>query len=60
MERKVILYIATGVDGYNAQPEDDLSVLSIVEKEGEDYGYDELIQTIDTVIMGRKTDDAKL
>jgi dihydrofolate reductase len=57
MQRKVILYIATSVDGYIAQPEDDLSFLSIVEKEGEDYGYAEFIKTIDTVIIGRKTYD---
>ncbi|SFW88226.1 dihydrofolate reductase family protein [Chitinophaga sancti] len=57
MERKVILYIATSVDGYIAQADDDLSFLSIVEKEGEDYGYAEFIQTIDTVIIGRKTYD---
>lgn len=57
MERKVILYIASSVDGYIAQPDDDLSFLSIVEKEGADYGYAEFIQTIDTVIIGRKTID---
>lgn len=57
MERKVILYIATSVDGYIAQPDDDLSFLSIVEKEGEDYGYAAFINTIDTVIIGRKTYD---
>lgn len=57
MQRKVILYIATSVDGYIAQPDDDLSFLSIVEKEGEDYGYAEFLKTIDTVIIGRKTYD---
>lgn len=57
MTRKVILYIATSVDGYIAQPDDDLSFLSIVEKEGEDYGYAEFIATVDTVIIGRKTYD---
>jgi hypothetical protein len=35
---KVILYIAASVDGYIAKPGDDLSFLSMVEKEGEDYG----------------------
>jgi dihydrofolate reductase len=55
--RKVILYIAMSLDGYIAKPNDDLSFLSIVEKEGEDYGYEEFVSSIDTVIMGRKTYD---
>lgn len=56
-DRKVILYIATSLDGYIAKPNDDLSFLSIVEKDGEDYGYTNFIKTIDTVIVGRKTYD---
>jgi dihydrofolate reductase len=57
MPRKVILYIACSLDGFIAKPDDDLSFLSIVQKEGEDYGYGEFIKTIDTVILGRKTYD---
>lgn len=55
--RKVVVYIACSLDGYIAKPNDDLSFLSIVEQEGEDYGYHDFIQTVDTVIMGRKTYD---
>jgi dihydrofolate reductase len=55
--RKIIVYIAASLDGYIAKPNDDLSFLSIVEKEGEDYGYYGFINSIDTVIMGRKTYD---
>ncbi len=55
--RKVILYIACSIDGYIAKPNDDLSFLSIVQQEGEDYGYNDFIKTIDTVILGRKTYD---
>src|SRR6188768_2526127 len=55
--RKVIVYIATSADGYIAKPNDDLSFLSIVGKEGEDYGYADFIATVDTVIIGRKTYD---
>jgi dihydrofolate reductase len=55
--RKVILYIATSLDGYIAKPGDDLSFLSLVEQEGEDYGYADFIGTVDTVIIGRKTYD---
>lgn len=55
MGRKVILYIAMSLDGYIAKPNDDLGFLSIVAQEGEDYGYANFINTVDTVIMGRKT-----
>lgn len=57
MARKLIVYIACSVDGYIAKPNDDLSFLSIVEQEGEDYGYEQFVSGIDTVIMGRKTYD---
>jgi len=56
-ERKVILYIAASLDGYIAKPGDDLGFLSMVQKEGEDYGYAEFEKSIDTVIMGRRTFD---
>ena len=55
--RKLSLFIATSLDGYIAKPNDDLSFLKLVEKEGEDYGYTEFISTIDTLIIGRKTYD---
>jgi dihydrofolate reductase len=54
-DRKVILYIAMSLDGYIARENSDISWLSFVEKTGEDYGYSNFIDTIDTVIMGRKT-----
>lgn len=57
MSRKVILYIASSLDGYIAKPNDDLSFLSIVAKEGEDYGYADFVSSVDTVIIGRKTYD---
>lgn len=57
MSRKVILYIATSLDGYIAKPNDNLDFISIVNQEGEDYGYSDFIQSVDTVILGRKTYD---
>ncbi len=57
MNRKVILYIACSLDGYIAKPNDDLDFLSIVEQEGQDYGYADFMQTVDTMIVGRKTYD---
>jgi dihydrofolate reductase len=55
--RKISLFIATSLDGYIAKPNDDLSFLKLVEKEGEDYGYAEFTDTIDTLIIGRRTYD---
>ncbi len=57
MARKLILFVASSLDGYIAQPNDDLSFLKMVEKAGEDYGYTEFTATIDTIIVGRKTYD---
>lgn len=57
MNRKVILYIAISLDGYIAKPNDDLGFLSIVQQDGEDYGYADFIKSVDTVILGRKTYD---
>ena len=60
MSRKVILYIATSLDGYIATKNENLDFLSLVEQEGEDYGYADFIKTVDTVIVGRKTYDKVL
>ncbi len=53
--KKVILYIAMSLDGYIAKSDDDISWLSIVEQGNEDYGYQAFVNSIDTVLMGRKT-----
>ncbi len=55
--RTLSIFIATSLDGYIAKPNDDLSFLKSVEKEGEDYGHKTFNDTIDTVILGRKTYD---
>jgi dihydrofolate reductase len=60
MPRKVMVYIASSLDGYIAKPNDDLDFLSMVEQEGEDYGYAAFMETIDAVIVGRKTYDKVL
>lgn len=60
MDRKVILYIAMSIDGFIAGKNDELDFLKQVETTGEDYGYAQFIETIDTVIMGRKTYDIVL
>ena len=58
--RKLILYIATSLDGYIAREDGNIDWLSIVEDKNEDYGYREFLSSIDTVIMGRKTYDMVL
>ena len=55
--RKLSVFVAASMDGFIAGPNGDMSFLSKVHKEGEDYGYQHFIQTVDTVIMGRKTYD---
>lgn len=57
MSRKVVLYIASSLDGYIAKQNDDISFLSLVEKDGEDYGYSDFMETVDTIILGRRTYD---
>lgn len=53
----IILYIAQSLDGYIAEPNDNLSFLKIVEDETEDYGYKAFYDTIDTIIIGKRTYD---
>ncbi|MGE5423793.1 MAG: dihydrofolate reductase family protein [Syntrophothermus sp.] len=56
-KRRVIIYVATSLDGYIATAEGELNWLALAEKANEDYGYSDFIKNIDTVIMGRKTYD---
>lgn len=58
--RKVILYISMSLDGYIATQDDGLNWLSIVAREGEDYGYGQLMKHVDTYIVGRRTYDTVL
>lgn len=55
-KRKVVLFIATSLDGYIATKDDSLDWLFKVEGEG-DNGYSEFYETVDTILMGRKTYD---
>ena len=54
--RKLVLFIAASLDGYIAAKDDSLDWLYKVEGEG-DNGYSEFYETIDTVLMGRRTYD---
>lgn len=59
-QRNVIVFIAASLDGFIAQPDGDISFLETVERPNEDYGYSQFIDTVDTVIMGRKNYDKVL
>jgi dihydrofolate reductase len=49
---KIILYIATSLDGFIAKKDGSVDWLSSFD---EDYGYEEFLSSIDTIIMGSKT-----
>ncbi|WP_224491080.1 dihydrofolate reductase family protein [Robertkochia flava] len=54
--KKVILYIATSLDGYIADKEHRVEWLEKLENpDSNDYGYKNFLSDIDTLIMGRKT-----
>ncbi len=53
--RRVVLYIAASLDGFIARKDGSIDWLPPVDPEGEDYGYREFYDSIDTVLMGRKT-----
>ena len=54
-QRKVILYIAMSLDGYIATPDNGLEFLSLVEEKDQDYSYKDFVNSVDTVIVGRKS-----
>jgi len=55
-QRKIVLYIATSLDGYIATEDDSLEWLFKCEGEG-DNGYSEFYNTVDTILIGRRTYD---
>jgi dihydrofolate reductase len=55
---KTVLYIATSLNGFIARPDGSIDWLtSIPHPQTGDYGYSELLDSIGTIIMGRKTYD---
>lgn len=55
-QRKLVLFIAQSLDGYIATKGDSLDWLFKVEGEG-DNGYSEFFETIDTILIGKRTYD---
>lgn len=55
-KRRIVCYIAESLDGYIATEDDSLDWLFKIDGDG-DAGYSEFMETIDTVVMGRRTYD---
>lgn len=55
MSKKVVLFIAQTLDGYIAGPNGELDFLKCVEETNVDYGYSDFFNSVDVVILGRKT-----
>lgn len=53
--RKTILYIAASLDGKIARKDHGLDWLPAGENEQTDYGYKEMLETVDTLLMGYGT-----
>jgi dihydrofolate reductase len=54
------VYIAASLDGYIARPDGGLEWLSVVERPGEDYGYKAFFDSVDALVIGRRSYDAVL
>ena len=52
---QVSVYIATSLDGFIARSDDGLDWLPPAAADGEDYGYQAFIDTVDVIVMGRRT-----
>ncbi|MDD3079667.1 MAG: dihydrofolate reductase family protein [Paludibacter sp.] len=57
LNNHVVLYIAMSLDGFIADKNGEIDFLHKVEVENEDYGYSRFLQSVGSVIMGRKTYD---
>ena len=54
------VFIASSLDGFIARPDGRLDWLSLVERPGEDYGYQRFHGSVDALVVGRKTYDTVL
>ena len=53
--REILLYIATSLDGKIARKDHSLDWLPPIDEAGDDYGYKEMLDSVDTVLMGYRT-----
>jgi len=56
VQRHVVLFIASSLDGYIATNDESMDWLNSVEGEG-DNGFSEFYETVDTVLLGKRTYD---
>jgi dihydrofolate reductase len=54
------VFLAASLDGFIARPDGGIDWLGIVERPGEDYGNEAFCDSVDTIVMGRKTYDVVL
>lgn len=60
MSIDIALYIATSLDGFIATSEGGIDWLSAIETPEEDYGYKAFYDSVDAIVMGRRTYDQVL
>lgn len=53
--KNVTLYIAASLDGFIARADGSIDWLPVPDAGGVDYGYGAFLETVDTLVMGRKT-----
>jgi dihydrofolate reductase len=58
--KRCSVFIATSVDGFIARENGAIDWLSIVERPDEDYGYAKFFDSVDTLVIGRKTYETAL
>ncbi len=54
------VFIATSLDGFIARPDGDIGWLHEIDAAGEDHGYDAMLESVDGLVMGRRTFDKVL
>lgn len=54
------VFIAASLDGFIARADGAIDWLAVVERPGEDYGFKTFYESVDTLVMGRKTYETAL
>ena len=57
---EIVYYVACSLDGFIATPDGSTDWLTPFEKTGEDYGFSELYESVDCLLMGSRTYEAGL
>jgi dihydrofolate reductase len=55
MRARCSVFVAASLDGFIARADGGIDWLSLVEQPGEDYGYKAFFDSVDTLVIGRKT-----